>query len=58
VVHAVRALIDENGNVRLLEKVALSGPAQAYVLILGEDAETSSKETMLLSETALSQDWA
>ncbi len=57
-VHTVRALVDENGNVRLLEKVALSGPAQAYVLILEEDSETSSKETLLLSETTLSQDWA
>ena len=35
-VHTVRALVDENGNVRLLEKVALSGPTQAYVLILGK----------------------
>jgi hypothetical protein len=58
VVHTVRALVDENGNVRLLEKVALSGPTQAYVLILEEDSETSPKETLLLSEAALSQDWA
>jgi hypothetical protein len=58
VVHTVRALVDENGNVRLLEKVVLSGPTQAYVLILGEDSETSSNETLLLSETTLSQDWA
>jgi len=57
-VHTVRALVEVDGSVRLLERVIVSRPTQAFLLILGDDQEASSDETLLLSEAALSQDWA
>ena len=50
------AIIDEQGNVRLLKPVHLASPRRALVIILEEPAESVS-ETALLSETALAQDW-
>jgi hypothetical protein len=51
----IEAVIDENGNVRLLEAVNLPGARRALVTIL-EDAPVSD-ETALLSEAALGEDW-
>jgi hypothetical protein len=53
----VEAVIDEQGNVRLLEAVQLTAARRALVTIL-EDAPTAGvPETALLSERALAEDW-
>ena len=57
-VQTVEAVIDEQGNVRLLEPVHLSAARRALVTILEEDApQLSVPETALLSEPALAEDW-
>lgn len=50
----VEAVIDEDGNVKLLEPVHLSSTRRALVTILEEEAVA---ETALLSEAALAEDW-
>jgi hypothetical protein len=52
----VEAIIDENGNVRLLKPMHLSASKRALVTILEEPVEAVSA-TALLSEQALAQDW-
>lgn len=54
-VRAIDAVIDEQGNVRLLEPVKLPGKRKAIVTILEEGSSVSA--TALLSEAALSADW-
>jgi CRISPR/Cas system-associated protein endoribonuclease Cas2 len=51
----VRAHIDEEGNVRLLEPVTLTSKRFALVTILEEEFHLPA--TMLLSEAALAEDW-
>ena len=53
--HTVPAEIDENGNVKLLGKLAISSKRRALVTILDEGEDVS--ETALLSEPALAEDW-
>jgi len=57
-IRTVEAIIDEQGNVRLLERVELSSVRRALVMIL-EDAPALllADETALLSESALGRDW-
>jgi hypothetical protein len=50
----VEAVIDANGNVRLLAGVQLPGPRRALVTILDDGPQTEA--TTLLSEPALA-DW-
>ena len=50
----VEAVIDPDGNVRLLANVRLPGPRRALVTILDESAQA--EETALLSAGALA-DW-
>lgn len=50
------AVIDRDGNVRLLEEVRLPASRRALVTILEEPARAAS-ETALLSEKALAEDW-
>lgn len=52
---AVEAIIDERGNVRLLEEIVLPSSRRAIVTILEETPLI--EEITLLSETALSEDW-
>jgi hypothetical protein len=54
-IKTLEAVIDDHGNVRLLEPVHLKSSHRAIVLILDEP-ETSVDETAVLSEAAL-QDW-
>ena len=54
-VRAIDAVIDEQGNVRLLEPVKLPGKRKAIVTILEEGLPIAA--TALLSEAALSADW-
>lgn len=51
---AIEAIIDSNGNVKLLEKVRLAAPQRAIVTILNDSSEDS---VALLSEASLSKDW-
>lgn len=50
----VEAIIDENGQIRLLEPLKLSYPARALVTVLEAG---SADDTALLSEAALAEDW-
>ena len=51
------AIVDEQGNVRLLESVKFQGERRALVIILEEEPAASVTETALLSEQALAEDW-
>lgn len=53
----VEAIIDETGNVRLLEPLHLSSVHRALVTILDETQPVAASETALLSEPALAIDW-
>ena len=52
----VEAMIDEEGNVKILQPVPLQGVRRALLIILDEPARTF-PETALLSEAALAEDW-
>ena len=56
-IKTVEAVIDENGQVRLLESINLPAARRALVTILEEEPATSIAETALLSESALAEDW-
>ena len=51
------AIIDEHGNVRLLEAVQLPASRRALVTVLLDDSNGDAAETALLSEPALAVDW-
>ena len=53
----VEAVVEREGQVRLLEPVKLNGPRRAFVLILDEEPAHYIPETALLSEAALAADW-
>ena len=52
----VEAVIDEQGNVKILQPVSFQGTRRAFVVVLDEPALTVA-ETVLLSEAALAEDW-
>jgi hypothetical protein len=56
-IQTVEAVIDEQGNVRLLEPVRLAETRRALVTILEEQPTAGVSETALLSEQALGKDW-
>ena len=49
----VRAMVDTQGNVRLLESVEIEVACKAFVTILDDEEP----ESALLSEEALARDW-
>jgi hypothetical protein len=51
----VEAIIEANGEVRLVEPVHLSSPRRALVTILEESPTV--QDSALLSEPALAEDW-
>ncbi len=54
----IEAIIEPDGQVRLLEEVQLSGSRRALVTVLDEPPdEASDISTALLSESALAADW-
>ncbi len=53
----VEAVIDEQGNVRLLEPVHPGQARRALVTILDERPNAQASELALLSEVALARDW-
>ena len=52
----VEAVIDEAGNVKILQPISLQGTRRALLDVLDEPALNVS-ETALLSEAALAEDW-
>ena len=54
-IKTIEAVIDREGNVRLLEPVRLASSQRAFVVILEESPNTSN-ETAFLSEESL-KDW-
>lgn len=56
-IRTVEAVIDEHGNVRLLEAVSLPTARRALVTILEDAAAAVLHEAALLSEPALGEDW-
>ncbi len=53
----IEAMIDEQGNVRLLEFIQLPTARRALVTILEDELDANIPETALLSEAALAEDW-
>ena len=56
-IKTVEAVIDEQGNVRLLEPVHPGQARRALVTILDERPNAQASDSMLLSEVALARDW-
>jgi hypothetical protein len=56
-IRTLEAVIDEQGNVRLLEPIRLAGARRALVMIIEEQPTAGVSETALLSEPALGEDW-
>jgi hypothetical protein len=56
-IKTVEAIIDEHGNVRLLETVRPGVARRALVTILDEQPADRPLEPAMLSETALAEDW-
>ena len=52
-IRTVEAVIDEHGQVRLLDDISLPIARRALVTILEEEAPTSIAEKALLNESAL-----
>jgi hypothetical protein len=55
-IRTIEATINENGEVRLLEPIQVSGTCRALVTILDEPP-ASDIEPALLSEAALAEEW-
>ncbi len=53
----VEAVIDQHGNVRLLEAIQFTAARRALVTILEDAPVAGIPETALLSEQALAKDW-
>ncbi len=51
------AIIDQDGNIHLVEPVQLPASRRALITILEEESTSVVSETALLSEQALAEDW-
>jgi hypothetical protein len=56
-IKTVEAVIDERGQVRLIEEVQVPRSRRALVTILDEEPGLEPNETARLSEAALAEDW-
>jgi hypothetical protein len=56
-IRAIEAIIDEHGNVRLLETFSFPSSRRALVMILDDPADSTTREASHLSEPVLAQDW-
>jgi hypothetical protein len=56
-IRTIEAVIDEHGNVRLLEPVHLPSERRALLTILEDRPSACTPESALLSEAALAEDW-
>ena len=55
-IQTIEAIVDEQGSVRLLEPLHLTGSHRAVVTILSNEPAVR-QETAILSEAALAADW-
>jgi hypothetical protein len=55
-IKTVEAVIDEQGNIRLLEPIH-PGPARRALVTILEESPATVSETALLSEAVLAEDW-
>ena len=53
----IEAIIDQQGNIHLLEPIHFSTVQRVLVTILENEPVTLAHETALLSEQALAEDW-
>jgi hypothetical protein len=51
------AVVDDHGQIRLLETISLPAGRRVLVTILDEEQDFSIDEVTLLSEAALAEDW-
>jgi hypothetical protein len=56
-IQTIEAVVNEQGEVRLLQPIRLSAERRALVTILEEKPVINVPETALLSEAALAEDW-
>ena len=56
-IRTIEAVIDEQGNVRLLEPVQLPSARRALITILEDPTAAGISKGALLSEAALAEDW-
>lgn len=54
----IKAVVEADGTVRLLERVRLNSARRAILTILEEDDEDVLSSSALLSEAALAADWS
>jgi hypothetical protein len=53
----LEAVVDDHGNIRLLERIPLLSGRRVLVTILDEESAVPVHEITLLSEAALAEDW-
>ena len=53
----IKAIIEADGTIRLLEPVSLGSPRQALLTILDDDEDVA-LSSAVLSEAALAADWS
>lgn len=56
-IQTIEAIINEQGQVQLLEELQVGAPRRAFVMVLDEEPSLRINETALLSEAALAEDW-
>lgn len=56
-IRTFEAVVDEHGNVHLLDSIHLPAARRALVTILEDEPAAHPHETALLSEAALAEDW-
>lgn len=56
-IQTIEAVINEQGEIQLLEPIRLPAGSRALVTILNEKPVENIKETALLSEKSLAEDW-
>ena len=54
---AIEGIIDENGRLRILDKVNLPKSRRVIITILDEEPSDDAVNLALLSESALARDW-
>ena len=54
----IKAVVEADGTVRLLEPVRLDGARRALLTILDDGDEDAPSSSALLSEAALAADWS
>ena len=57
-IQTIEAVIDQTGNLRLLQPIALPVMRRALVTILDDEPEPTALETAMMSELALAVDWS